>query len=198
MYFDKRGKGKEISYEGEECWERDYDGEGPWKPKSCFTPVEGDNEALEEFIDELFKYLFDPKNFRQVRDNLTPQERRSLKKLSRFNKDENNPRIIRVQDKGSSFVLDFKETYSQECMKYLDDENTFRQEKEDPSEKHAQVVNERADKWNEREVISIEVSDWVRVVNPKPALVYANVKTHEGSCKIICFMKALVKVEGQS
>ena len=111
MYFDKEGKGKEISYEEEECWETDYDGEGPWKPKSCFTTVEGENEALEEFIDEFFKYLFDPKNFRQVRDNLTPQERRSLKKLSRFNRDENNPRIIRVQDKGSSFVLEFKKTY---------------------------------------------------------------------------------------
>ena len=78
VYFDKRGKGKETSYEGEECWEMDCDGEGLWKPKSCFTPVEGDNEASEEFIDELFKYLFDPKNFRQVWDNLTPQERRSL------------------------------------------------------------------------------------------------------------------------
>ena len=84
-----------------------------------------------------------------------------------------------MQDKGSSFVLDFKETYFQECMKYLEDENTFRQEKEDPGEKHAQVVNEWADKWNEIEVISIEVSDWVRVVNSKPALIYANVKTHK-------------------
>ena len=36
-------------------------------------------------------------------------------------------------------------------MKYLEDEDTFRQETEDPSEKHAQVVNEWADKWNERE-----------------------------------------------
>ena len=41
------------------------------------------------------------------------------------------------------------------------------------------VVNEWADKWNEREVISTEVSDWVRAVNPKPALIYANVKTHK-------------------
>ena len=30
VYFDKRGKGKETSYEGEECWETDFDGEGPW------------------------------------------------------------------------------------------------------------------------------------------------------------------------
>ena len=152
----KRLRVRKLVTRGSNVGKRDYDGEGPWKPKSCFTPVEGDNEALVEFIDELFKYLFDPKNFRQVRDNLTPQERRSLKKLSRFNRDENNPRIIRVQDKGSSFVLDFKETYFQECMKYLEDENTFRQETEDPSEKHAQVVNEWADKWNEREVTGLE------------------------------------------
>ena len=49
--------------------------------QKLFYSCRGDNEALEEFIDELFKYLFDPKNFRQVRDNLTPQERRSLKKV---------------------------------------------------------------------------------------------------------------------
>ena len=29
----------------------------------------------------------------------------------------------------------------------------------------------------EGEAISTEVSDWVRVVNPTPALIYANVKT---------------------
>ena len=127
----------------------------------------------------MFKYLFDPENFRKVRDNLTAQERRSLKKLSRFNRDENNPTIIRVQDKGSRFVIDFMETYFQECMKYLEDENTFRQEREDPSEKHAQIVIEWAEKWKEREAISTEVSDWVRVVNPKLALIYANVKTHK-------------------
>ena len=76
--------------------ETDYDGEGPWKPKSCFTPVEGYNEALEELIDEVFKDLFDPEKFIKVRDNLTAQERRSLKKLHRLNRDENNPRIMRV------------------------------------------------------------------------------------------------------
>ena len=84
-----------------------------------------------------------------------------------------------MQDKGSSFVIDFKEAYCQECMKYLEDKNTFIQEREDPSEKHAQIVIEWAEKWKEREAISTEVSDWVRVVNPKPALIYANVKAHK-------------------
>ena len=64
-------------------------------------------------------------------------------------------------------------------MKYLEDENTFRQEREDPSEKHVQICIEWAEKWKEREAISAEVSDWVRVVDPKPALIYANVFTHK-------------------
>ena len=67
----------------------------------------------------MFKDLFDLENFRKVKDNLCAQERRSLKKLSGFNRDNNNPRIILVQDKGSSFVLDFKETCFQDIRTIL-------------------------------------------------------------------------------
>ena len=47
VYFDRRGRSNEVSYEGEECLETDYNGEGLWKQTSCFTLVEGDNEALD-------------------------------------------------------------------------------------------------------------------------------------------------------
>ena len=43
----KFGRSNKVSYEGEGSLEADYDGEGLWKPKSCFILVEGDNEALD-------------------------------------------------------------------------------------------------------------------------------------------------------
>ena len=61
----------------------------------------GQNEALENFLNKVMAYLFDPKNKRKFVDNLTHGEREALRDLSTWNKDEKNPRVIRVQDKGS-------------------------------------------------------------------------------------------------
>ena len=38
-----------------------------------------------------------------------------------WNGDENNPRVIRVEDKGSSFVVDWKTNYFGRCDKYIGD-----------------------------------------------------------------------------
>ena len=56
--------------------------EEPWTKPSTFNPTAGQNEALESFLFELEKYLFDPKNSRKVNENLTQMQRRALKRLS--------------------------------------------------------------------------------------------------------------------
>ena len=76
-----------------------------------FDPVPGENMALEEFLTEVMGYIFDPKNMGKRVDNLTAEEREALRDLSKWNKDPNNPRLIRIQDKGSCFVVDFKDSY---------------------------------------------------------------------------------------
>ena len=48
------------------------------------------------------------------------EKRQSLQKLRNWNRKEENARIIRVEDKGSSFVVDFKSHYLQENLKMLD------------------------------------------------------------------------------
>ena len=59
--------------------------EEPWTKPSTFNPMAGQNEALESFLFELEKYLFDPKNSRKINDNLTQLQRRALKQLSTWN-----------------------------------------------------------------------------------------------------------------
>ena len=97
----------------------------PWDKTSTFSPTLGKSEALKEFISELEKYLFDPKNIRRVKDNLTREERVCLKRLSQWNKDKNCTKMFRVQDKGSRLVLESKERYKAKMLQYLEDISVF-------------------------------------------------------------------------
>ena len=78
----------------------------PWEQMSTFSSTPGENEALEKFISELTSYLLNPQNRNEFKDNLSRAEREALKEMQTWNKDPNNLRLIRVQDKGSRFVVD--------------------------------------------------------------------------------------------
>ena len=136
-------------------------------------------EALEEFISELEKYLFDPKNIRGVKDNLTREERVCLKRLSQWNKDKNCTKMFRVQDKGSKLVLESKERYKAKMLQYLEDISVFREDGEDQSRKNEEKVNNWVTKWEREEQIGTEEAEHIICGNTKPARVYANIKTHK-------------------
>ena len=104
------------------------DDKKPSDTKTTFNPMPAKSEALEEFILDLEKYLFDPKNIRRVKDNLTRGERVYLKRLSHWNKDNNCTKMFRVQDKGSRLVLESKERYKEKMLQYLEDISVFRED----------------------------------------------------------------------
>ena len=106
----------------------------PWTKSSTFNPRVGQNEALESFLFELDKYLFDPKNSRKVKDNLTQLQRRALKRLSTWNVDPQCDRMFRIQDKGSWLVLEDK--YREKMLSYLEHISMFKEETEDPCERN--------------------------------------------------------------
>ena len=54
---------------------------------------------------------------------------------------------------------------------------TFTKEDTDPNLDNARKVKEWANKWAEREVISEEQVNWICNDQPKPAVIYANIKT---------------------
>ena len=80
---------------------------------------------MEKFLTELQIYLFNPENGNKFKDNLSADEREALKDLQKWNKDPDNPRVIRVQDKGSRFVVDWKQRYISKTLDYLQDSETF-------------------------------------------------------------------------
>ena len=143
----------------------------PWTKASEFDPVLGENMALEEFLTEVMGYIFYPKNIGERID--------TLRDLSKWNKDPNNLRLIRVQDKGSCFVVDFKDSYEQKVNEYVGDPSTFRSDEVDLSLEHRNRVKKWVKKWGDKRFISEECGNWVEVDNPKPTHLYANVKAHE-------------------
>ena len=68
-----------------------YEGHTPWAKPSNFTPKAGDNEALEDFLMQVYQDLFNPKNRNWVNDNLSSGERDSLRAISKGNKDHQIP-----------------------------------------------------------------------------------------------------------
>ena len=77
-------------------------------------------------------YLFNPENRNKFKDNLSADEREALKDLQKWNKDPDNPRVIRVQDKGSRFVVDWQQRYISKTLDYLHDRETFISTEVDP------------------------------------------------------------------
>ena len=91
----------------------------PWIPKSSFQPEAGGNEAVEKFLAELYCKLFDPQNRKKVKPNLSREEKLALSELKNWNRDTDCPRVIRIQDKGSKFVIDWKSKYIQNVSNYI-------------------------------------------------------------------------------
>ena len=58
------------------------------------------NKNLELFIENLEKDLINPKNVKKLRHNITREEQIALEKIRNWDE-----QTIRIQDKGSSFVI---------------------------------------------------------------------------------------------
>ena len=97
----------------------------PWEKPSIFDPPPGQNDTSEEFLTSVFEYVFNPKNTKKFVDNLTREERMALRDMSHWNGDKSNPKVIRLQDKESCFVIDYKQKYVENHLRYIGDERTF-------------------------------------------------------------------------
>ena len=121
---------------------------------------------LEKFLFQIYWYLFDPNNEKKFKDNISVEERQALINMSMWNKDPDNPSVIRVQGKGSRFVVDWKETYIQKLVEHIGDNITFVCNEVDPSVPNDQAVRKWAQKWEERGFLNDEVRSWVTNDNP--------------------------------
>ena len=67
------------------------------------------NKNLELFIENLEKNLINPKNVTKFRHNITREEQIALEKIRNWDE-----QTIRIQDKGSSFVIHLSRKFSAE------------------------------------------------------------------------------------
>ena len=61
---------------------------------------------------------------------------------------------------------------------YVQDTSTFSSNDEDPSLENHKRVGKWRKKWQDRDVLSEEITDWVAMNKYKPANLYGNIKTH--------------------
>ena len=64
----------------------------------------------------------------------------------------------------------------------MQDTNTFSSNDEDPSLENHKRVGKWCKKWQDRDVLSEEITDWVVMNKYKPANLYGNIKTHSEGC----------------
>lgn len=174
--FERRVRLKAF-FHGKQESNKAEDGEkAAFKPPSTSTwnPPKSKHPELELFLSEVKKGIFNPANINKPKDNLSKGERIALKQL----KADSNC-VIRIQDKGSRFVLLSKDNYVSKMVSQLDNPLHYRELARDPSETHLALVKAWGEKWLRKGEISPEIAEWVSAINAKPGVAYGNVKTHK-------------------
>ena len=121
------------------------------KPQNKWNPPKACPE-LELFLSNIRKDVLDLRNIRKPKDNLSKEEREAIKNL------KSDDRIIRIQDKGSRFVVVDKDDYQFKMLSPLDNSLHYAQLSKDLSFHHLQKINVWAEKWLREGQVSGEVA----------------------------------------
>ena len=148
-------------------------------PSDRKAPVCKDN-ALELFLELVERDIFHPDNAKvKFKCNLTTDERDDIRDLV-----NNEDIVIRIQDKGSRFVLLNSTDYVDKMEDYLNDNPSFCTLYEDPTDTFLQRVSAWSQKWLSKGEINDTVIDFVTNHSAQPAKNYGLVKTHKPGCKL--------------
>jgi len=141
--------------------------EKKWKPPPSRYP------ELELFLSSVRRDLINPRNIKSARDNLTKGERVALKQF------RNSDIVIRIQDKGSRFVLIDKGEYEDKMFGQLHNQLHYKSLQEDPTYRHLAVVESWCNKWVRKGEISDQLANWIINKKAKPGVAFGNIKTHK-------------------
>ena len=141
--------------------------EKKWKPPPSRYP------ELEIFLSSVRRDLINPRNIKSARDNLTKGERVALKQF------RNSDVVIRIQDKGSRFVLIDKGEYEDKMFGQLHNQLHYKSLQEDPTNRHLAVVESWCNKWVGKGEISDQLANWIINKKAKPGVAFGNIKTQK-------------------
>ena len=85
--------------------------------------------------------ILNPANLRTTKDNLTREERLALRSL------KSSENVIRIQDKGSRFVVLSQQEYQNKILGQLNNDLHYDTIDSDPTLDHFEVVKEWSRKW---------------------------------------------------
>ena len=138
-----------------------------WKPPTSRYP------ELGLFLANVRRDLIDPENIRQASDNLSQKEQAALKEL------KNSNVVIRIQDKGSRFVLIDEKEYEEKMFGQLNNQLPYKPLQLDPTPKHLALVESWCSKWLGKGEISPKVVKWGLNKEARPGVAFGSIKTHK-------------------
>ena len=110
---------------------------------------------------------------RIAKHNLTREARSALGKL------KSSDKVIRIQDKGSRFVILSQNEYKDKMLGQLNNDLHYNKLNHDPTSGHFEKVKNGGRKWFSEGQISQEIATWVAILEPKQGVAFGNVKTHK-------------------
>ena len=128
---------------------------------------------MELFLSRVRSELINPNNIRRPRDNLTKQERLAITSLN------NNDIVLRIQDKGSRFVILNYNDYECKMLTQLNNSLHYQSIVENPTLNYFDIVKNWAAKWFDKMQITKDIAEWICNAKPKPGVAFGNVKTHK-------------------
>ena len=142
-------------------------GKKGWKPPVSKFP------ELELFLSNIRKDIINPRNVSCIRDNLPKGEHSALRTL------KNSDVTIRIQDKGSRFVLINPTDYEGKMLGQLNNPLHYEALQSDPTAKHLRLVEQWCSKWLQKSEISPEIASWIVNKKARPGVAFGNIKTHK-------------------
>ena len=149
------------------------------KTAPLYRTKETKYKSLETFIENMEKDLFDPGNVKITRSKLSKDEKKALKEIKSW-----DDRVVRVQDKGSRFVILENETY-EERVQHQIDRSSFQELKDDPSKLFQEKVNNWIEKWHANKVIDNSWKSFVSCDSPSAGKMYGLTHKVDNPVRII-------------
>ena len=129
------------------------------------------NNSVESFINGIEKERFNSNNIGKIRNNLNKEEKQALKEMKSW-----DDKVIRVQDKGSRFVVLDTNSFI-EKVEHQINRSSFDKIDTDPSPKFKEKVNNWLEKWSH--IITNEWKEFIRPDNCNAGKMYDMMKTHK-------------------
>ena len=127
------------------------------------------------FIEKIEKDLFNPENVKKVRHNLSKDEKAALKDIRYWDKN-----VVRVQDKGSRFVVLDNEDY----IKKVEDQinrSSFHRLEYDPTKSFEVKVNTWVEKWSQMNILDQKWKSYIQTECSTSGKMYGLIKTHKNN-----------------